>query len=76
MKTKYFIYILMVFLLIKIGLRVFQVFIAEYFILDLGIEPFDLALFAGGLNFLFYIPLIGLLIKIALYRNRSDFLNS
>ncbi|WP_248724914.1 hypothetical protein [Seonamhaeicola sp. ML3] len=76
MKAKYFLYILIAFWVIKICLRVFQAFIVEYFILDLGIEPFDLGLFAGVLDFLFYISLIGLLIKIALYKNRSDFLNS
>ncbi|GAA4968725.1 hypothetical protein GCM10023315_17930 [Algibacter aquimarinus] len=76
MKTKYFIYTLIIFWLIKIVLAVFQDKIVEYFIGNLKIEPFELGLYAGILNLIFYLPLIGLLIKIALYKNKLDFLNS
>ncbi len=76
MKVKYFIYILIICWLIKTVLAVFQEQVITYLIEELNFEPIELGLLAGIPNLLFYISLLGLLIKIARYKNKSDFLNS
>ncbi len=55
---------------------VFQGQIVVYLMDEHDFTPVELGVFAGIPNILFYISLIGLLIKIRFYKNRSDFLNS
>ncbi len=76
MKTKYFVYTLIICYAIKIGMAILQDYIVEYLILDLNIEPLELGLIAGIPNLLILISIIGLIVKIFRYHNRKDFLNS
>ena len=54
----------------------FEEQIVIYLMDEHSFDPVDLGLLAGIPNLLFDISFLGLLIKIALYKNKSDFLNS
>ena len=76
MKIKYLLYLLIVCWIIKIGLVIFKEQVVVYLMDNHNFDPIDLGLLAGIPSVLFDIAFIILLIKIALYKNKSDFLNS
>ena len=71
MKTKYFIYLVILAFFIR---ALFT--LSSRYLLDLGVSPFDLGLYGGVMNIFFAICLIGLLVKLFRYHNKSDLFNS
>ncbi len=71
MKAKYFVYAIIFFSVLMTVLR-----LAITFIISLNIDSFTYGLIAGTVRILFYLSLIGLIVKIYRYHNKKDFLNS
>ena len=72
MKTKYFIYALIV----GFALRIVMTALRAYLLLDLQMDLFTHALLSGIPGLIMTLSFIGLLIKIYRYPNKEDFLNS
>ncbi len=71
MKAKHFVFLVIFFAILMTTLR-----LAIAFIITLNIDSFTYGLIAGSVRILFYLSLIGLIIKIYRYHNKKDFLNS
>ncbi len=72
MKSKYLVYLVIVSLVIKIGIRLSIPYLAQH----TKIDPFNFGLIGGGVDIIAFLSIVGLLIKIFRYENKSDFLDS
>ena len=72
MKAKYLVYLVIIGLILKIGLNLSMPLILT----NTKMEPLAFGFIGGGINILTFLSIVGLLIKIFSYQNKSDFLNS
>ncbi|GAB5563949.1 MAG: hypothetical protein Wins2KO_10120 [Winogradskyella sp.] len=72
MKTKYFVYAVIIAFAIRIVLNLTFPVIA----IRTDLDPITYRLIAGGANAFVFFSIVGLLLKIFRYHNKKDFLNS
>ena len=72
MKAKKLVYLVIISLILRIGLNLSMPIIVT----KTDIDPLTFGFIGGGINILVFLSIIGLLIKIFRYHNKTDFLNS
>jgi len=72
MKAKHLVYLVIISLILRIGLELLMPIIVT----KTEIEPLTFGFIGGGINLLVFLSILGLLIKIFRYHNKTDFLNS
>ena len=72
MKAKYFVYLIIVSFVLRLGTNLAMPFLLT----NLKIDPITYGFIGGGINLLIFFSVVGLLVKIFRYKNKTDFLNN
>ncbi|GAA4279994.1 hypothetical protein GCM10022260_04150 [Gaetbulibacter aestuarii] len=72
MKSKYFVYLIIISLVLRLATNLAMPFLLT----SLKIDPITYGFIGGGINLLIFFSVVGLLVKIFRYENKTDFLNN